>query len=344
MRHKPGSTLVFNLFLPGIDEIPPEVVVPRLPALEILLARARSAPLQGSAWDRLAQLAGGDTERWPVGPVSALGELASPPACCLRVEPLGMDAAQQGAFRLPAHGLDIDLAEAEALAAAFAQTFGDDGLRLEIARPDRWYLAQSSSEDAWRGFDGSAGALAEDARPVPPEPALSRLLSEVEMLFHAHPVNEARRVRGLPLIAGMHPWGGGRLADDVPRRRESPDARGAGAGSQPGEPFLAGLRYLGVLPRGGSVGEQIDAAGVAWPVADEARLAAQLAGVEQDLAAPLLRRLRRGGLRGIRIVSARAVHETRPRDLFKLWRRRAPLGLPRAASPQAESSSREASC
>lgn len=306
---------------------------PRLPALETLLARARRRPLQGSAWDWLAQLAGGDTGRWPVGPVSALGEMGELPAlpaprdCCLRVEPLGMDAGQQGAFRLPARVLDISRSEAEALAAAFAEAFGEDGLRLQVARPDRWYLAQPAGVEPWRGFDGPAGALAEHARPVPAEPALSRLLSEAEMLFHAHPVNEARRDRGLPLIAGMHPWGGGCLQHDEPRDRpRNGRGRGGGAGSDPGEPFLAGLRRLGVLPGWGGSGERVQAGGISWPVADEASLSARLAGIEQELAVPLLRRLRRGGLKGVRIVTARAVHETRPGDLLKLWRRRAPLG------------------
>ena len=338
---------MFNLFLPGIDEIAPHAGLPRLPALETLLARARPAPLRGTAWDALAELGGSDTARWPIGPVSALGDLAAPPACCLRVEPLGMDAEQQGAFRLRAHTLDIARDEADALAAAFAEAFGGDGLRLEVARPDRWYLAQPASEDAWRGFEAPAGKLAEDARPVPAERALSRLLSEVEMLFYAHPVNEARRAGGRPLIAGMHPWGGGRLRPDA-AHSAAPLQGGLcaacadeGEGEDEGEPFLRGLRRLGLLAERGAGRGSIDAAGFSWPVAEEGRLAAQLTRVERELAVPLLRRLRRGGLKGVRIFSARTVHETRPRDLLALWRRRAPLGLP---GPGSRMSRTEASC
>ena len=334
---------MFNLFLPGIDEIAPHAGLPRLPALETLLARARPAPLRGTAWDALAELGGSDTARWPIGPVSALGDLAAPPACCLRVEPLGMDAEQQGAFRLPVHTLDITRPEADALAAAFAEAFGGDGLRLEVARPDRWYLSQPASEEAWSGFEAPAGALAEDARPVPAERALSRLLSEVEMLFYAHPVNEARRAHGRPLIAGMHPWGGGRLHHDA-SHSAAPRQGGLCAvdgDEEAGEPFLAGLRRLGMLPECGAAGGSIDAAGVSWPVAEEARLSAQLARIEQELAMPLLRRLRRGGLPGVRIFGARAVHETRPRDLLALWRCRTPLGLSRPGSSMSRT---EASC
>jgi hypothetical protein len=311
---------VFTLFAPGIESAPPGAL-PRLPALERLLGRGTRTELPQSPWAFLAQLAGGDLARWPVGPVSALGEIAAPPRRCLRVEPLGADTEQPGAFRLPAATLDIMAAEAEALVAAFGEAFHAEGMRLVIATPERWYLAWAEGHpaaDGWQGFEGPAQSHDAAMQPAPPEAALRLLLSETEMLFHAHPVNVARRERGAAGIASLHAWGGGSLAGAA-----GPQPPGAGSRE---EPFLAGLRRLGVV--GGAAGRpHFSGAGgdVAWPTAIETLGVRSLSGLEAAWGVPLLGALQRGRLSGVRIVTGRAIHETRRRDAFRFWRRARPL-------------------
>ena len=312
---------MFTLFLPGIESAA-AAGLPRMPALERLLARGRARPLEVSPWAFLAGLAGGDQARWPVGPVSAAGELAAPPRGCLRVEPLGT-LEEQAAFRLPAARLAITRDEALSLAAAFLEAFGGDGLRLEIATPERWYLAWADGHaeaQAWRGFPAPALATPDDERPAPPEAPLRRLSSEVELMFHAHPVNVARHARGAPLIASLHPWGGGALAATGVAE---PPAAMVGE-----EPYLAGLRRLGAIPgvAGAAAGDAAAVAdGIAWPLAIETLELRQLARIEQDWAAPLLALLRRGRLDGVRIVTGRAIHDTRRTDALRIWRRPRPL-------------------
>jgi hypothetical protein len=312
---------VFTLFLPGIESAS-AAALPRMPALERLLARGRARPLDASPWAFLAALAGGDEARWPVGPVSAAGELAAPPRACLRVEPLGA-IEHQAAFRLPAARLEISREEADQLAAAFRATFAADGLRLEIAAPERWYLAWADGDGeaaAWRGFAGPARSLLDDERPAPPEAPLRRLSSETELLFHAHPVNAARSARGAPLVAGVHPWGGGALTVAAPMTTE--------VAAVAEEPYLAGLRRLGLVPGAaarGATKAAVDGDGIAWPLAIETLELRQLARIEQDWGAPLLGMLRRGRLDGVRIVTGRAVHETRRRDALRIWRRPRPV-------------------
>jgi hypothetical protein len=313
-------TDVFTLFLPGIETASADAL-PRLAALERLLARGRARRLDTSPWHYLAELAGGDPGRWPVGPVSALGELGTPPRACLRVEPLGAQPDQQAVCWLPAAGLDISPAEADALAAAFDETFAADGLRLEVAVPERWYLAWEDEEALdWRGFPGPAQSVAEGSRPAPPEASLRRLLSEVELLFFAHPVNTARRESGAPLIAGLHAWGGGAIHEACAR----PVAKGVVE-----EPYLAGLRRLGAIPgEAVACARAVPAANgeIAWPLILETLQVGKMATLDEDWAAPLHRMLLRGRIEGVRIVTGRGVHWTGRADALRIWRRPRPVG------------------
>lgn len=325
-----------NLFVTDMETVAPAVAT-RQPALERLLARAAVRRLDQPAWAWLAALAGGEAGAWPLAPVSALGDGRNGPGSWLRVEPLGADAEGQGGFRLRAVGLRIASAEALALSAAFNETFAGDGLRLEVAAPERWYLvvdAAATGLRGWRGFELPAGHLQPGERPAPPEPGLRRLLSEVELLFHAHPVNEARRAQGIAAIAGMHPWGGG----EMPQCDTQPEAAAGGA-SRPAalaapateEPYLAGLRRLGVLPaltpfvpRAWSLAS-VRAGSIAWPVPIESMNAGALDRLEADWAVPLLAQLRRGRLKALRIITSRRVFTLRPVDAWRTWRRPRPL-------------------
>ena len=298
-----------TLFLPGLETLA-HAEAPHLPALELLLARAR-VRAGDSCWAMLAAQAGGDLGRWPVAPVSALADFGRVPGPCLRVEPLGMDAEQRGAFRLRAPALDLDLAEAQALAAAFNAAFGADGVRLEVATPVRWYLWHESADTPWRGFEEPPLLLDPARRPAPAEPALRRLLSEAEMLFFAHPVNAARRDSGLPLVAGLHPWGGGRL--DLPAQA----ATGTTVMSGDGEPYLHGLRRLGALPSQAMAGGKQ----VSWPAAPETLATEGMAAIDRAVIAPLLARLRRSPGARLRLATGRAVHELRGMDLLRIWQR-----------------------
>jgi len=232
--------------------------------------------------------------------------------------------------------LGVTMEEAQALAAAFEALFAAEGLRLAPVTPERWYLridAARWSTLQWCGFDVPARSLAEQARPAPPEPALRLLLSEVEMLFHAHPVNEARRMQGAATIAGLHPWGGGRLAHDadapVSSARDSSPPTGSSLPGSPtqGEPYLAGLGRLGAVAgaRGPRYSRDPAAGEFAWPVAAEGLATAVWEAVETDWAGPLLAALLRGNVSGIRIITAHAIHETSRFAALRFWRRPAPV-------------------
>ena len=308
---------MFSLYLPGLESCAPEAG-PGLPALESLVTRSRRRPASCSPWAQLAETFGGSLQRWPIGPVSALADLQRPLRAALRVEPLGMMESEQGAFRLPAHTLAITREEAAALAAAFNSALGSDGLQLLVAQPQRWYLEldAASFQPEWAGFAVPAGMAA--AEVLAPGRALRRLLSEAEMLFHAHPVNTARRDSGRPQVIGLHAWGGGALHPPAPV-----DSTSAACDANE-EPYLAGLRRLGVVPP--TANQPTAAGGVAWPVAAESFHRGCLSDCEHAWGRPLLEGLRWGRLSRVTIVTAQAVYETRRLDALKFWRRPQPLG------------------
>ncbi len=331
---------MFTLLVPGIESGWP-AHAPRLPALERLLARGRRHPLEHDSWCALARFAGVEPGQWPVAPVSAMAELPVDGHACLRVEPLGARVEEHGMLRLPAAALGITMDEARALAAACGELFAADGLRLAAVTPERWYLLIDAARWGslqWRGFGVPARSLAEQARPAPPEPALRLLLSEVEMLFHAHPVNEARRAQGAATIAGLHPWGGGLVGGgdaeaDNDARSSSPTRPSAApdaslwSAPSPGEPYLAGLGRLGIIGgvQGPRYAPEAAPAGFAWPVAAESVGTAPWEAVEADWTAPLLDALLRGGVSGIRVVTGNAIHETSRFAALRFWRRPRPV-------------------
>ncbi len=294
------------IFAPGLEAVA-RASAERFTALERLVARGRRVQEGRDAWAMLAALAGGDTGRWPVGPVSLLGDGGEPPAGCLRIEPLGMDG--EGAFRIPGSRLGLTGAEADALARRFGEVLGEDGIRMSVAAPGRWYL---------EGGPGWAGAAGPPPAPLAAgEPALLKLVSEIEMLFFDHPVNRAREAAGAPRIAGVHPWGGGRLPGGGPRRM--PPGWG-------GEPYLAGLwRLAGARPAAGP-GELLEAGGVAWPVAAEEAGDAMLERLETRIGVEALGALSRGRLREVRLVTTNAVFVTTRLGARLPWRRPRPLG------------------
>ncbi len=115
--------------------------------------------------------------------------------------------------------LRLDDADAHALRAAMAPFFASDGIALTDDTPGRWLACG----EAFRGLvtaslDRVAG---HDVRPwLTPSPQarpLRRLQSEMQMLLHAHPVNEARARHGLVPVNALWFSGAGALGSDTDR-------------------------------------------------------------------------------------------------------------------------------
>lgn len=114
--------------------------------------------------------------------------------------------------------LELDAAEAQALARDFNGAFGTDGLRLVCGAEnlllcvfDAPLQVETTSPEE---------ALSRDLWPSLPRgrdaARLRRLMSEIEMWLFEHEVNARRRSRGSPTISGLWLWGGGPIIESLP--------------------------------------------------------------------------------------------------------------------------------
>lgn len=216
-----------HLIVPGLlgpwpfHRSDPAFPQPSVPALAWLLSRAyvSTAPVLVEAIQ--CQLYGFAAVPDADLPIAALTRLAdggdSDEGWWWRADPVHFHADLHGVMLSDARSLAIQPSEAEALAAAFNHTFAADGLRLDALRPERWYL-RLASEPAVQTHS-LAAAAGRDIRallPYGPDKAYwHKLLTEVQMLFHTHPVNQRREHHNQPLISGIWLWGGGYYPSDI---------------------------------------------------------------------------------------------------------------------------------
>lgn len=227
----------------------------------------------------------------------------------------------------PANGvLRLSEDEANELSAAFASTFGEEGLALRPAGAAGFVL---------RGV-GALGALTvEPARLIGeslethlPSGAgsaeLRALASEIEMWLHALPLNRRREVRGEPGISSLWLWGGGQ----PPRDPLSP-TRGASRWSRivtddVWAQALGRLSNVPVSPLPESIKELSGDASVERD--DESLLViAPISGVDaetfdQAWVAPAARALREGRLGRFTVAANDRWTSVDPHDRYRVWR------------------------
>ena len=301
---------------------------PRVPALELLLARGRRKDAGGEAledWVREAFELGDDA--FPAGALSVLASGASPGAeAWMRADPVHLRVMRDRAVVMPAEALELSTEEARALCEALNAHFA--GMEFTPVQARRWYARapQTAVIDAAHPLR-SAGRAAE-----PPAHAAA-LLTEAQMVLHAHPVNEAREARGAPPVNSLWLWGGGRAVSARSRWQsvaaDDPAVLGAAR--------LAGARHRTLPPSAGEWLERLPEDGRQLVVLDALRaplafgedLAEEIAKLERDWFAPILAALRAGRIGMVTIHvpdAAQAVSfETVRGDLRRFWRRRKPI-------------------
>ena len=323
-----------ELLVPGLFSASAQA---RLPALEMLLARGRSqaAPSQRlEGW--LQQAFELEGQPLAAGALTLLGSGGDPgEARWGRADPVHLRLMRDRLILVQAAALEISRQEAEALCAALSAHFAG-ALGFHAVDVRRWCVRLENELEL-----GEVVAPLEMAgHEVTLARAGNALVNEVQMLLHAHPVNEAREARGEPPLNSLWPWGAGRAPREARCRWQSISSADPLA---LGLARLAGVRHRGLPASAGAwldrVPEEgrhlviLDALRAPLALSNEAEYRAGTEVLENDWFAPLLGALREGRVGMVTLhvpdAAAGASFETIRGDLRRFWRR--PKALERYA-------------
>ncbi|WP_457674163.1 hypothetical protein [Thiolapillus sp.] len=204
--------MIHRLLVPGLLEGPPDGVdragLPRFPLLERFLARADEGRAEG---DLEALVTGfyGLPPGQGAAPFCYLADTGRrPESGVLRAFPVHLRADRDRVLLFPLDETLLDREEARDLANGFNSHFADEGLRLEVARPHRWYLlTERLPATPLASLGQVAGRSLRDFLPDRDRFWLS-VINETQMLFFNSPVNQARERAGRLPVNGL--WFDGR--------------------------------------------------------------------------------------------------------------------------------------
>ena len=307
----------------------------RLPALELLLARGRSAgapQLSPERW--LVEAFGGEDAPLAAGALSVLAEGSEPGEdVWLRADPVHLRLGREGVALIPSAAFEVSRDEAEAVCESLNRHFAGT-LTLYPLAPGRWCArVQDEIFAAAESPLEIAGELVHERFAAEPAArAWHSLLTEIQMVLHQHPVNAERERRGAPALNSVWLWGAGR----APR-----DAAGPWQSVSADEPLALGLaraagmarrdlpatveEWLARAPEDGRHLLVLDALRAAHALDDAQAYAERLRAMEARWFAPLLAALRaeRIGMVSLHVPDAADARsfETIGGDLRRIWRR-----------------------
>lgn len=286
------------------------------PALESLLATGKHARHFESLEVVLCQITGINQQTdWPIAPLCWLGEGNQPEAAYwLRADPVHF-VLQRDSFSL-SEPVALSQPDAQTLMTALNEHFAPDGLRFYVAGSGRWYLRLDANPEISTSL--IEAAMGRDISAYLPQGAgaekWNRLLNEMQMLLHDHPLNQAREAGGELPVNSIWLSGGGALPEKVetsPRTIFTGNALAKGLGLTADCPCLALPENLETIinQSGSDVWLMLD--GV-----DEA---------ESKWFVPALAGLRTGKITQLTLHFAVREQvlsvDIRPRDLWKFWRK-----------------------
>jgi hypothetical protein len=180
-----------------------------VPILQKLLGRGRSEMLEPAPLENLlCELFGVPGAAYaPIAPISAAFDGLTA-GCWLRADPVNLNLQRD---QLLMAGVQVSGEEASLLCADLNAHFAGQGMEFSAPHPQRWYVKLGSLPQM-RAAPLSQ-VIGGDVRRVLPSgtdaPRWHQLFNEIQMLLHAHPLNEAREARGEATINSVWFWGGG---------------------------------------------------------------------------------------------------------------------------------------
>ena len=326
----------FTLLLPGLTGPFPGLhrdAVPRLPALETLLARARKRRTgYRSYYQHLCGLFGIERQPGrdlPIAPLSRLVDDAErPEGIWMRADPVHLRAGLNDLMLIDTTGISLSQHDAILLGTPLHEIFSESGWVFEIPMAKRWYLKLDAYPDA--ETTEISEVRGRDVQHLMPRggdrPRLERIMTEVQMTLHNNQHNLEREWRGEPVLNSLWFWGCGRLPDTVHAswtRIVSDDPVARGLATLAGIPCAAPPEDLGSLldDTGGSdsilmVRDDLD---VSVSYQDFVSWEKAMVELEDDWFAPALNALKQGALDRVVIISTGVEYHIGRYALKKFW-------------------------
>lgn len=225
------------------------------------------------------------------------------------VQPIHIQLARTHLTLADARQLRLEEADARALFDMAQPLFEESGKTLLFGDADTWFLRA----DDWAGLstatpDTATSMNLSDWMPEGPNAvAFRRLQNEIQMMWHDHPVNEARQARGLTPVNSFWLWGG--AAAPAPSPRATLAVAGApswmSALAQPALREATLPQLLAHTGAGDDNGKRIALLGdliESGSGGDWSHWLMQMQRLEQDWFAPLLAALHDGRVAQVRLV------------------------------------------
>lgn len=328
-----------DFVVPGLLDAPaPMEISDQAPALAKLMTRG-SAVVDDAICveDWLAKRFGSNAERanFPFAAVAWLAESAAAPAgeYWVRADPVHFSVNRDRMVLLDATQLDITTAQSNAFIESLSAHFKSDGLNFFAPHRERWYLQSAEPialctypvatvcgrnvADYW--FDGLDRARWQTR------------LSEIQMLLHAHPINEARELAGHLPINGVWLWGAGKLPTGAQNHYSQilgNDALSVGFASLSKTRYSDADQFDGNKPFDMATGNTLvllDRLSASAAYGEWDAWIKTLAALNQTWFLPALSNLKNGRLDSVRIFIPHPKHAkqftTTRTDLLKFWRR-----------------------
>ena len=189
-----------------------------LPALEIMLSRARREPVEAKGLERtlfaLFRLGDGRGTDLPIAAVTRQWEAQDAAGYWwLRADPVHLRADRDRIVMLGNQVLDIAVEECEDIAAELNDHFSGDDWKLDAQNARRWYLRLD--KDPHINTEALPEVIGQDILHFMPRGSAAghwrSVMNEVQMVLHSSRVNLARAARGALPVNSLWFWGGGKL-------------------------------------------------------------------------------------------------------------------------------------
>ncbi len=332
-----------TLLIPGLLEpfsgIDP-ALFPALPALSTLLGKASCSATPDNNFEtmlcRFFNLSPNEKGELPIAQLTWLADFGSQSgSALLRADPVHLRPDKAEVRLFPVDQLALTAHETEQLIASLNEHCRRDGLEFIAATPFRWYVRLI--QEAALTTQPLTVVAGKDIRHYLPRGAdaayWKTLFNEIQMLLHAHPINQARRDKYQPTINSLWFWGGSPVSNPGSKVNyfvAGEDPLTKGLANLSGATFKqAGLDYPSVKSAvEGQVNSLIVYTGLMDAVAcgDFNAWCQRLAQVEQSFFAPLLSAMKKGRFASAELLPCNGkVYRIKRHQLFKFWRSAQPF-------------------